>query len=336
MAGIRLRRGPRNMAAGPLDAHIRSFTRSLRALKRSRKTISMYREAVAWFAAEHLLAGGQPNDIDHRHALDADTGRPAELETFDPVWDWEDVDRSHVETWIVRLHERGHKSSYVNNQYRCLQQFFRWLAEEEEIPNPMRKTKPPKVTVEPVPVFEQDETDRILAQAKGRGFLRRRDFALMSLLRDTGMRLQELAGLTLADVDLDRRKARVTGKGERTRWVRFTPPTALALDRYLRERSRRDEAHLEQLWLSVRGGPISRSGIYQMIRRRAGEAGVPEVYPHRFRHHFSHEWLARGGAEGDLQELNGWESGQMLRRYGRSAAAARAQSHYDKVMSQVA
>lgn len=101
MAGIRLRRGPRSMVAGPLGVHIRSFTRSLRALKRSRKTISMYREAVAWFAAEHLLAGGQPNDIDHQHALDPETGTPVELETFDPVRDWQDVDRSHVETCEV-------------------------------------------------------------------------------------------------------------------------------------------------------------------------------------------------------------------------------------------
>ena len=48
------------------------------------------------------------------------------------------------------------------------------------------------------------------------------------------------------------------------------------------------------------------------------------VYPHRFRHHFSHTSLDRGGAEGDLMELNGWTSPQMLRRYGASARSARA------------
>ncbi len=46
-----------------------------------------------------------------------------------------------------------------------------------------------------------------------------------------------------------------------------------------------------------------------------GSCGI-DVFPHRFRHHFSHTWLDRGGAEGDLMELNGWTSPQMLSRYG--------------------
>jgi integrase len=56
------------------------------------------------------------------------------------------------------------------------------------------------------------------------------------------------------------------------------------------------------------------------------------VYPHRFGHHFSHTWLDRGGAEGDLMELNGWSSPQMLRRYGASARSARARRSHDRVM----
>jgi integrase/recombinase XerD len=58
-----------------------------------------------------------------------------------------------------------------------------------------------------------------------------------------------------------------------------------------------------------------------MIARRGRRCGV-DAWPHRFRHHFSHTWLDRGGAEGDLMELNGWSSPQMLRRYGASARVA--------------
>jgi integrase/recombinase XerD len=68
-----------------------------------------------------------------------------------------------------------------------------------------------------------------------------------------------------------------------------------------------------------------------MVKRRGGQAGV-NVYPHRFRHHFCHTWLDRGGAEGDLMELNGWSSPQMLQRYGGSARGARARGHYDLIM----
>ena len=53
----------------------------------------------------------------------------------------------------------------------------------------------------------------------------------------------------------------------------------------------------------------------------------------RFRHHFSHTWLDRGGAEGDLMELNGWSSPQMLRRYGASARSARARRTYDRIVA---
>ena len=78
-------------------------------------------------------------------------------------------------------------------------------------------------------------------------------------------------------------------------------------------------------------GLMTANGIYQMIARRGRQAGV-DAWTHRFRHHFSHTWLDRGGAEGDLMELNGWSSPQMLERYGGSVRGARARLHYDLIM----
>ena len=66
--------------------------------------------------------------------------------------------------------------------------------------------------------------------------------------------------------------------------------------------------------------------------QRGRQCGV-DVWPHRFRHHFRHTWLHRGGPEGDLMELNGWTSPQMLRRYGASARSARARRTYDRIMN---
>jgi integrase len=74
--------------------------------------------------------------------------------------------------------------------------------------------------------------------------------------------------------------------------------------------------------------PGAAGGIYQIVARRGRQCGV-NVYPHRFRHHFSHTWLDRGGAERDLMELNGWTSPQMLTRYGASARGARARRSYE-------
>ena len=69
-----------------------------------------------------------------------------------------------------------------------------------------------------------------------------------------------------------------------------------------------------------------------MIARRGRQCGA-DAWPHRFRHHFSHTWLDRGGAEGDLMELNGWSSPQMLRGYGASVRSARARRTYDLIMT---
>ena len=87
---------------------------------------------------------------------------------------------------------------------------------------------------------------------------------------------------------------------------------ARGLDRYIRVRSRHAQAWRPELWLGVNGRePLTASGIYQVIVRRGVQAGVA-VHPHRFRHLFSHTWLDRGGPEGDLMELCGSTSPQML------------------------
>ena len=328
MGGARIRRGARNLDAGPaLQPHITSFVLNLKALGRSDRTVTMYRDAVAWFAAEHLSAGGHLNDTDRAHRK-PDAGEP---HVFEPVTDWEQAKRAHIQSWMARLFARGHADSYVNNQFRCLQAFFKWLSEDEEIPNIMLGMKGPSVAEKPVPVFEESDIEKLFAVVQGRDIWSRRDLAIMLMLRDTGVRLMELSGLRIEDVNVVEREAAVTGKAKKSRTVKYSFETARALDKYMRMRTKHKLAHLPHLWISPKG-PLSDSGIYQMLERQAERAGVPDVHPHRFRHHFSHTWLDRGGAEGDLMELNGWDSPQMLRRYGRSAAAKRARRGYDRIM----
>jgi integrase/recombinase XerD len=115
--------------------------------------------------------------------------------------------------------------------------------------------------------------------------------------------------------------------GGKDRTVRITHQAA----RYLRVRARHPQAWRSQLWLGVHGrGPLTADGIYRLIARRGKQAGGA-VHPHRFRHHFSHTWLDRDGAGGDM-ELNGWSSPQMLDRYASSSRAARAHRTYDRIM----
>jgi site-specific recombinase XerD len=195
------------------------------------------------------------------------------------------------------------------------------------------------VREKPVPFFTSVELSKLGKACQGSTFAQRRDAAILAVFRVTGIRLAELAGIRYdpdnpgrSDLDLERREIRVRGKGGKDRTVRIDHEAARRVDRYLRVRARHGQAHRLGLWLGTHGrGPLTGNGIYQMVRRRGEQAGV-RVYPHRFRHHFSHTWLDRGGAEGDLMELNGWSSPQMLHRYGGSAGGARARRHYDLIM----
>jgi integrase/recombinase XerD len=168
----------------------------------------------------------------------------------------------------------------------------------------------------------------------------RRDAAVLAVFLATGIRVAELAAIRYcpgdpgrSDVDLEAREIRVRGKGGRERTVRIGHEAARRLDRYLRARARHELAYTPELWLGAGGrGPLDRSGIYQLVVRRGRECGV-RLYPHRFWRHLAHTWLDRGGAEGDLMELSGWVSPQMLTRYGASARGARARRSYDRVIS---
>jgi site-specific recombinase XerD len=249
------------------------------------------------------------------------------------------VDGHDVQRWLVHLLTR-YSDAYASNQYRALQQFFRWLAEEEELPDPMARLRAPKVTEKLVPVFSSGELSALEKTCQGRSFAQRRDTAVIAVLTATGIRAGELAGIRYdpddprrSDLDLWQREITVRGKGGKARVVRIGHEAARALDRYLRVRARHAQAWRPQLWLGAGNrGPMTANGIYQMIARRGRQCGV-DAWPHRFRHHFSHTCLDRGGAEGDLMELNGWTSPQMLRRYGASARSARARRTYDRIMA---
>src|SRR6202167_4537985 len=120
-------RQPRQMDAGVVGAEIGSFRLPLAAEGKAPKTIRLYTEAVAWFAAARLLG---------------EAGKTG----------WEQADRRDVQEWMTWLLGR-YSDAYASNQYRALQQFFKWLAAEEQIHDPMAGLKPPRVPDRRAPVF---------------------------------------------------------------------------------------------------------------------------------------------------------------------------------------
>lgn len=214
----------------------------------------------------------------------------------------------------------------AHGRYVDVHAFFTWLVNEEELDeHPMRRMKAPHVAETPPDVLREEGLRRLLSVCEGRDFDALRDTAILSLLYDTGMRRMELAGMHLGDIDWTMQTILVSGKGGYSRMVPFGRKAARALDRYRRVRAQhRLASTTDMLWLSRRG-PLSMHAIWRMCKARGSQAGLDaRVFVHLFRHSFAHAYLAGGGQEGDLMQLGGWHSREVMGRYGRSAAADRA------------
>jgi site-specific recombinase XerD len=265
---------PGQLDAGPLEPLIGSFALHLAAEGKAARTVQGYTSAVRWFAAGYLA--GQPGKTS-----------------------WEQVDAPDIQRWMTQLLGR-YSGAYASIQFRALRQFFKWRAAEEDLPDPMARLRAPKVTVTAVPAFTSVELSELEKACQGRSFAARRDAAIIAVFTATGIRLSELAGIRYhpddparGDLDLHGREIRIRGKGGTARTVKIGHQTARSLDRYIRTRARHAQAWRPQLWLGVNNrGPLTATGIYQIVARRGRQCGV-SVYP-RFRHHFSHTWLDRG------------------------------------------
>jgi site-specific recombinase XerD len=294
----------RQLPRGHLLVLNRSFRRTLEAENKSPRTIEAYTDAVRLLAT-YAQAHGQP--------LLADEFR-----------------REHLQEFITDQLARW-KPATAHNRYRGLQAFFKWAVTEGDLEvSPMDGMKPPRLPEQPVDVIRPEHLARLLSTCEGRTFASRRDTAVILLLVDTGMRRAECAGMTLDDVDLDQRIVWVLGKGRRPRALPIGRKTAQAVDRYLRLREGHRLAHLPQLWIG-RNGPMTPSGVYQVVHDRARAAGLPAMHPHQLRHAFATSWLAEGGNENELMLMAGWKSRTMIDRYTKATAVERARASHARL-----
>jgi site-specific recombinase XerD len=285
----------------PTDGLLDSFELSLRARNRSPRTVRNYRSAVELL--DTFLAG-----------------RTTPLR----------AERRDLEAFTADQLGR-HSASTAATRFRCLQQFYRWAAEEGLLErSPMDGLTPPQLDEKVVPILADDELRAVFAACDGKAFEDRRDAALIRFMLDTGARLGEATGLAVDDVQARAQEALVHGKGDRERRVYFSAATAVALDRYLRERRLQRWAVSPRLWLGPKG-PLTDSGVAQLVRRRGRLAGIEGLHPHMLRHTWAHLMKVGGMADDEVMALGGWRTGQMLARYGSSATADRARATYGRM-----
>ena len=232
--------------------------------------------------------------------------------------------RQHVEEYIVLLSTMGRASWTLRTNHRALRAFYRWMIEERFIEeSPLRNIKPPKTPKVAKAFITVRERDKLLSVCPVTRQTGARSAAMLWLLWSTGMRLAELVGLQRVDLDYDRGRIRVLGKGRKERLVPFSREAKRAVWRYMTYR--RDD--LPAVWLTEEGTPIGIEGVKSTLVRLYVRA---DVHVKDKAHVFRRSWAARNLRAGipikDVQIIGGWESVTTLEGYVRAMTSEDALS----------
>ncbi len=214
-----------------------------------------------------------------------------------------------LERYTAQLRADGLAGSTIARRTAAARSFYRHqqlLGARDD--NPAAGVKLPR-RAKPLPkTLSPGEAERLIDAAAGTQPRALRDQALVELLYGAGLRVSEAVGLDKAGVDLDDRLVRVIGKGGKERVVPIGRAAVTALRRYLsRGRPYLDRRHRQELFLNARGGPLTRSGAFRILRGLAGKAGLDpqRVHPHLLRHSFATHLLEGGADLRSVQEMLG-------------------------------
>jgi len=235
-----------------------------------------------------------------------------DLETFaqwcrqNGIEDWSRLDHQHVRTFAARCHAGGLKGRSIQRRLAAVRAFFTFLQREQALQrNPALDIRAPKAGKRLPRTLDVDQMAQLLA-FKPRNALEVRDLALMELFYSAGIRLAELTGLRLKDLDLASGEARVLGKGRRERLAPIGRKAVRALKRWLEERAGVAQPDCEALFVGRNGRQMTARAVQLRVAARARAQGIPaRVHPHLFRHSFATHLLESSHDLRAVQELLG-------------------------------
>jgi len=207
----------------------------------------------------------------------------------------------------------------ITDYLRALRSFWAWAQKEGYInKNPFSVLKIPKAPKRLIPAFSAEQLAGLIEAidlSNSQGY---RDYTMILLLVDTGLRVSELTGLKADDVNLERRTLKVWGKGAKERIVPFGVRAQKALLRYLNfQRSEPATPLTREFFLTDSGEPLKARRVQAIIRHYGEKAGIKGIRcsPHTLRHTAAVMWIRNGGDVFSLQQILGHSSLEMVRVY---------------------
>ena len=230
----------------------------------------------------------------------------------------EELDGLALREWLGDLYHLGLSVVTIRRKIACLRSFFKYLMREKLLAvNPSRQLRTPKAPQHLPKVMTEEQTstliDGVEADTLDRPFLKR-DLAIFEILYGCGLRVSELCGLNLEDIDRSERWLRVRGKGKKERQVPYAGKAATALENYLAERI----ANPGELavFTNTRGARIFDRSVREIVKFYSRMlSGDDSLHPHSLRHAYATHLLNDGADLRAIQELLGHARLTTTQRY---------------------
>lgn len=260
--------------------HIESYLTALQAGNASPHTVTNYKIDLDEFFA---LAGERPVD---------------------------QLDYLFIRRYLAHLKGKNYSKSSVARKLACIRSFFKFLVREEVIKvNPAAGVSTPKREKKLPDFLEVGEVDRLIESVSGNSLPQKRDRALMEILYGSGLRVSELVGIDVPDLDILGGVLRVRGKGKKERIVPIGKKAQESMENYMDKRPEGKGNAKEALFLNNRLTRLTDRSVRRILLKYAKRIGLSKgVFPHMLRHSFATHLLDRGADLRSVQELLGHES----------------------------
>ena len=231
-------------------------------------------------------------------------------------WKWSTVDRLGMRGFLGELQRRGLSKRSAARSLSAVRTFYRYLQVHHGLANPAaRAAKVPKIDKRLPTYLDREHTERLFEWAEGRAggdeFQPTRDLAMLELFYSTGIRLSELSGMNLEDMDLLSDQAKVRGKGRKERIVPLGSRAVLALRRYLNLREElvsRVGGDRRAVFVTRRGRRMAPRAVQRAVHAMLDAVGGEGLRVHSLRHTFATHMLDAGADLRAVQELLGHAS----------------------------